>query len=269
MKIDKSSLPDPKEHLDFLEKFTDAQDAFYNKQYNDAISIFKNIIKEVPSCNIAKLMLGEAYVHIGELDQAVEYFKQTETLFPEITLMNIADINRRRNQLADAIEIYKKIISRNKYFLEAYLELADTLLQENRLNEAAEMLLKAERLKINEPRLRLTQARLYFLKRDYAQSKNYIKELLRINPANADAYALLAEISVQEGKIKEAIINYRKAISIVPTRREWLIELAKLYLKPGFLDKQEAAKLYRRALELEPDAPAAAEIKKILSNIEN
>lgn len=262
------ALPDPKAYLDIIEKFSQAKDAFLGENYNKAIEILKNIIKEIPTCQLANLMIGEAFAKLGDYEKAISYLENSKDSFPDMALLDIASIYEQDKQMQKAIETLQEAIRGNPYFLEAYNSLAEIYIKQNNLDKAKEVLHKADRLGINDAKLRFLQGKVSFVQGNLAQSKFYLQNAIKLDSFLGEAYALLARLEVKDDNIGGAIEYYKRAIKLLPNEREWLISLAELYMKAGFYNKREAYNLLKRAIELEPQAPDVDRLKELLSKLE-
>lgn len=262
------TLPDPKDYLHIIDKFAQTKDAFLQENYNGAIDILKDIIKEIPTCQLANLMIGEAFAKKGDYEQAVLYLEKAKNSFPDIALLNIASIYKSSKQIQKSIETLRRAIKRNPFFLEAYNYLAEIYIEQNNLNKGKEILQEADRLGINDAELRFLQGKVFFMQGDFVQSKFYFQNAIKLDPFFSEAYALLAKLAVKDGRTDEAIQYYKRAIQLSPNEREWLISLGKLYMKREFYNKKEAYSLLKRAIELEPQATDVDRLKELLSKLE-
>jgi protein O-GlcNAc transferase len=77
------------------------------------------------------------------------------------------------------------------------------------------------------------------------------RQILEIDPANAQVYYLLGALCQSAGKLNEAAANLQQAVLLNPNQAEALNHLGVVRRQQGKLD--EAAACYRRALELKPD----------------
>jgi len=95
----------------------------------------------------------------------------------------------------------------------------------------------------------------YIVNRDYGSARKHIEETLRKNKRTASAYRQLGFIHGQQGKFKEAIEAYRKALEINPEMHVVLHNIGIMYKELG--DVANALKHARKAVKINPDfAPA-------------
>jgi Tfp pilus assembly protein PilF len=72
---------------------------------------------------------------------------------------------------------------------------------------------------------------------DYIQAGNFpkarvaLRNVLKIDPKDAEAYFLVAQVEEKEKNWRNAVANYQQVVDIVPDHKEALIILAKYYLE--------------------------------------
>ena len=91
---------------------------------------------------------------------------------------------------------------------------------------------------------------------EVAEAAALYQDVLRLNPAEADALHLLGLLVGQSGQADAGIALIRQAVAIRPTAADYHGNLASLLQAAGHLSAAAAAA--RRALELHPVSPALA-----------
>ncbi len=100
---------------------------------------------------------------------------------------------------------------------------------------------------------------------DYIQAGNFpkarvaLRNVLKIDPKDADAYFLVAQVEEKEKNWRNAVANYQQVIDIVPDHKEALIILAKYYLEAKLAD--EVGRTADKVLEKHPQDPQAQALK--------
>jgi len=77
------------------------------------------------------------------------------------------------------------------------------------------------------------------------------RQIVKVDPNQADAIHLLGVIAYQAGNLDEAVASYRRALELKPDHAKAHNNLGVAFTRQGKLD--EAVACYRRALELKPD----------------
>lgn len=100
---------------------------------------------------------------------------------------------------------------------------------------------------------------------DYIQAGNFskarvaLRNVLKIDPKDADAYFLVAQLEEKEKNWRNAVANYQQVVDIVPDHREALIILAKYYLEAKLAE--EVRRTADKILEKHPSDPQAQALK--------
>ena len=100
---------------------------------------------------------------------------------------------------------------------------------------------------------------------DYIQAGNFskarvaLRNVLKIDPKDADAYFLVAQVEEKEKNWRNAVANYQQVIDIVPDHKDALIVLAKYYLEAKLVD--EVRRTADKVLEKHPHDPQAQALK--------
>jgi len=100
---------------------------------------------------------------------------------------------------------------------------------------------------------------------DYIQAGNFpkarvaLRNVLKIDPKDADAYFLVAQVEEKEKNWRNAVANYQQVVDIVPDHREALLTLAKYYLEARLTD--EVKRAADKVLANTPKDPQAEALK--------
>ncbi|MEL7333007.1 MAG: tetratricopeptide repeat protein, partial [Cyanobacteria bacterium J06560_2] len=117
----------------------------------------------------------------------------------------------------------------------------------------------------------LQQAEAYCEEKQWDKALHACQEILKVAPANADAYKFLGKILQQQGQPTDAMGFYAKALTLRPNFPEVYSNMGSLYAKKGKWD--EAIDYYKKAIARDPNfAPAylnMARVWKRLNRAEN
>jgi len=100
---------------------------------------------------------------------------------------------------------------------------------------------------------------------DYIQAGNFpkarvaLRNVLKIDPKDADAYFLVAQVEEKEKNWRNAVANYQQVVELVPDHKEALIVLAKYYLEAKLAD--EVGRAADKVLATHPQDPQAQALK--------
>ncbi len=131
---------------------------------------------------------------------------------------------------------------------------------EQRWDEATDLLRKAVELNPHLEGARLELAYAYYKKRLYALEAREYEEVLKVNPENTDALFGLASNLETRGEYEEAIKKYEKVLTLDREDADTYYQLGLAYLAQG--DKEKAMWAYAGLKTLDP---GYAEMLKRLS----
>jgi tetratricopeptide (TPR) repeat protein len=86
-----------------------------------------------------------------------------------------------------------------------------------------------------------------------------LRNVLKIDPKDAEAYFLVAQVEEKEKNWRNAVANYQQVVDIVPDHKQALIILAKYYLEARLAD--EVTRAADKVLEKHPQDPQAQALK--------
>jgi len=86
---------------------------------------------------------------------------------------------------------------------------------------------------------------------DFKKAAEVYAQVIKNEPSNCDAHALLGAVSLKEGHFNDAEFLINKAIKICPGRHQFHYNLGAVYRKLSKFD--DALQEYNRALEIKPD----------------
>ncbi|MDJ0636044.1 MAG: tetratricopeptide repeat protein [Xenococcaceae cyanobacterium MO_188.B29] len=169
-----------------------------------------------------------------------------------------------------------------------YVDEGIQLTKEGKLDSAIEKFCEALQLEPNSISVLNYLAGIYEIKKEFAQSITYYKQIIQLQPDKGITYARLAKVimaqkNIQEAiavyqqatslqlklpawgyaglgnalhlnrQLDEAIAAYQQAIELKSDNHSFYIELSRLYYQQGKID--EASESLQQAIKLKPDLP--------------
>jgi len=145
----------------------------------------------------------------------------------------------RDNRMAEA-ERQLASISRTAPNSPDVLNLLGTIrAKQNRLNEAESLFLQVLKIEENFTPARMNLSYLYVLKRAPDRAIFELKEVLRLDPNNAQALQKLPELLLSQGKFDECIAFIEKLRGVGPVSPDMLVMLGDAYVAKGALTEAE------------------------------
>jgi tetratricopeptide (TPR) repeat protein len=103
------------------------------------------------------------------------------------------------------------------------------------------------------------KAQNYIQAGNFPKARVALRNVLKIDPKDAEAYFLVAQVEEKEKNWRNAVANYQQVVDIVPDHKNALVTLAKYYLEAHLVDQvtQAADKILAR----NPHDPQAQALK--------
>lgn len=204
---------------------------------------------------------GLAYLELGKFAEARADLEQIVKLSPNsaAALTNLAKVSAAQKNFSEAAALYEKALTIDKENFDALAGLVGVLNRQAQFAAAHERLDKT--LAENADNKKLAPA-LRYLKSDVFKGQNdldsaaaELKKAIETDEGYLPAYSAYAEILISQNQTERAVEQYRKIIEKKPS--------AAAYTLIGMLEDArqnfaEAEKNYRKALEIAPGAPIAA-----------
>jgi tetratricopeptide (TPR) repeat protein len=125
-------------------------------------------------------------------------------------------------------------------------------LKMDRIDEAIEILLKAEALLKDKSHLYLLLGLANSLKGSYGAAEEYYRKTIELNPNVDLVYFYLGALYEKQGKRESAKKEFYRALKINPKNADACNYLGYMYAEEGE-NLDEAVSLIKRAIQIEPD----------------
>jgi tetratricopeptide (TPR) repeat protein len=264
----------------------------YLKSWQDSISIWSHMVEVVPDAISPRNNLGVAFAEAGDIDAAMEQFEIVLEIDPNDPdgNYNVGNVLAQRGQLAEARKYYEKALRRRPDEGNIYHAIGVLLVEEGKPEEAIKLYRKALGQKkmgmsyllhegrgsiflqmgrvdeaIAELEIAVKQrasstaycnlALAVSVKGQEAQSVEYFKKAIRLDPNNTEAYYNLGNAYLGRGWLGEAAVQYEAAIRARPNYVKAYGNLAVALAGMGQTD--EAIETFRRVVVLDPNNPDA------------
>lgn len=225
-------------------------------QLDDAVASFRRALEIRPSYTHAHNNLGNAFLDLGRLDDAVVSYRRALEIDPTFAEAhnNLGIALRRMGRLDEAAASCRQAIALNPEYAGAWSNLGDALRDLGQAEEAAACCRRA--LEISEAfagaHNSLGNALLDLGRLDDAAAS--YRRALQIDPDFAGAHVNLGIVLRLHGRSAEAEAICRKALEFsARAGAAASVLMAELHADSGRFE--EAEKLFKRAVELDPNSP--------------
>lgn len=233
---------------------------YQNQQYAEAAEQFRNILKLAPNDDANRFYLASSL-------EALDQRKEAETLYRQIdpesrvyvdAQLRLAGIELGNEQFDAAMKRIKAVLKKHPDSANAYMLLSGIYLIEKDYRKLLDETEPALRLPVILPRLLFNRAIAYEFFKRFEDVEAMLKQLLKIEPDNAEALNFLGYVYADQGiKLDEAEKLIMRALEQKPEDGYYLDSLAWIHFKRGQFDK--AVAVQKRAIEQISDDPVIRE----------
>lgn len=158
----------------------------------------------------------------------------------------------RNNMPNEALQDINSALTINENDPEIYASLSEAYMYDGKMQRSLDAIKKAKELSPNSGVYDVKMARLYLTMSDYKQTFNALREGLRKDPDNAEAFFLSGLANEEMGDTLKAIDNYQMAVAKKQDHYEALKQLGILF---SMQKNRLAIDYLRNAASLRPDSP--------------
>ncbi len=216
---DEGSLPDPKDRLQFWERFQAGQNLMRARDYAGAVALISGLLKEDPANVVARSSLARALSEIGEKDRALKVYRELIELDPdrETAYLGAARILREQNRYDEAEALIRRVLERKPEDPDGYVAMGD----------------------------------LFLSRESYDEAETWFRKALEVDEHSSLAAGGLGNCLNRAGRLQEAARVLQDALKRDPTSHTVTYNLAVVTERLG--DSTTALELYQRAIRLEPE----------------
>jgi tetratricopeptide (TPR) repeat protein len=239
-KLDSEKLPEKERQKQILiKKLTMAEKFIESGEIDKAIESYKEIIKLNPANFETYQKLGELYAEKGDKASAQEYYRK------------IVDIYFKNRLYKKALPIYQKILEMTPEDITAHEKIAEIYEREaNESDAKREYLFLAEHywkekniektdyfaqkaVDFKSIEAHFFKGAALYEKKEMGEAKKELEMLLKFKANHGGALTVMASIYRDTGQTDEALSTFDKVIKAEPENTDALEALADLYMKKG------------------------------------
>ena len=218
-----------------------------------AIAALTRVVNENPLSVQGRLSLAQAYVVAHDMNNAILALEEIVDDEPRVANM-LGQFQEQAGRLKDAADSYTKALGVAPNSRELKVRRIAALLGAKEFQRAAEFAAQAQMQHADD--LRFPQLRAHALQQmgDSARAITVLEPVARSNPNDATTQLALADLYSNTGRKADAERTVRQLVTLEPGNADALNYLGYL-LADGGKQLDEAIRLVRRALDIEPDTP--------------
>lgn len=182
-----------------LESFEKAETAVKEERYDDAISLYDQILKKYPSLFHISLNIGYAYMKKGDLDSALKNFQDV-----------LDKLKARDGDFSREPETAFK----------AFVGIGETWIKKSDFEKARENFEEALKLSPKDEALAYSVGEIYFENKNIDEAIKYYELATSIKPDWWKPYAKLGYCYLNKGDIQKSIEYLKKALELQPDPSE-------------------------------------------------
>lgn len=241
------------------------------KRFADAESFAQLAVKLDPKNAVAWDRIGVALQSRGQFTSDTEHaYRRAVELDPQFAVgyAHLARVLRKMGRGDEAAGLYDQAIGLAKDPSTLVL-IADSLQSEQQWEKSEGVLRKALEMDARSPSTLYLLGRVLNVLKRYEEAAGYLKSAIELSPQAFQAYTLLGQAYLAQGRFEDAESTYNSAIDVASAgeRKQLAGGFGFEGVGDGYLQakrKNDAARAYKRALELDPGNPQL--VKKVSEN---
>lgn len=158
----------------------------------------------------------------------------------------------KKEMFNEALQDVNKALTLDEKDPEVFIVLSDVYLYSGKTQRSLEALKKAKLLSPSDAGIEVKTARLYLTMSDYKQTFNYLRNALKLDPDNAEAFFISGLANEEMGDTIKAIDNYQMAVARDQKHFDALKQLGILF---SIRHDKLAVDYLRNASQVRPGSP--------------
>ncbi|HXD18029.1 MAG TPA: tetratricopeptide repeat protein [Vicinamibacterales bacterium] len=224
-----------------------------NNQADKAIQALTRVVNENPLSVQGRLALAQAFVVARDMNSAIAALEEIVEDEPRVANM-LGQFQEQAGRLKDAADSYTKALAVAPNSRELKVRRIAALLGAKEYQRAADFAGQGQMQHPDD--LRFPQLRAHALQQlgDSARAITVLEPVARANPNDATTQLALADLYSNTGRKQDAERTVRQLVALEPGNADALNYLGYLLADRG-QQLDEAIRLVRRALDIEPNNP--------------
>lgn len=248
----KVDLPDPKGKVHVFSNLSRAKQHMAEENYDKAIEMLQEILKEDPHLVDGILQLGNAYSRIDKPEEALKCYYDVLDIKPDYNaaMVNVINMHIRLRRFDKGIREAKRFLKTFPNDYGMYNELATLHYLKEEYDKSMEALQTSIRIEKVNPHAFNKIGGIFIVRKEYSQAKGYLDRAFKINPNLRKLNFHMAQVQEGYGNIDKAIEYYKKELEHYPSDFRSAYNLAEELRKRGQFG--DMLKYYKMSIDCNP-----------------
>jgi tetratricopeptide (TPR) repeat protein len=230
---------------------------FQKGEFKPAVTLLDKIIKAVPNYAQAHQLIGLTALQLGQMEPAEKAMREAIRLVPNNAdfLVNFVEVLRKADKSKEAVEIGWRAVQFAPKLASAHSNLGLAYYDTENLEQAETSQLNALKLDENFVPALNNLGSIARDNKDEATAISYYRRVLEVDGNYLETANNLISVLIETEALDDACVLTEDYLSRAPKSADLNRNRGRLHLLSGELD--EAEKMFRTAITLEPDKPDA------------
>ncbi|MGA7614612.1 MAG: sulfatase-like hydrolase/transferase [Thermoanaerobaculia bacterium] len=258
---------DPKEMVPLFREFEQATWAMNEHRLPAAIAAFERLVKDDPANPVFRGSLARALRQHGELDRAIELYRETIALNPDDpeAWYNLAVAFQEAGRSAESTTAIEEAIRRDPGRPEAHNTLGIALAASGKGDDAIAQFEEALRIDPQNAHAWNNLGNVYRGNGKLDEAEKAYRRAIEISPSYADPLNGLGALEVQRDRPRSAIPLFDRAIALAPSDLEILLNRGIALEMLG--ERDSAIAQYRQFIDAAGDRPEYSEQRSAANHL--
>lgn len=238
------------------------------ERYNEALAVYKDVLRFKKKTKKAYMGLGAVYKAIGDAQSALNALLKASIIDPSDVkpLFEIALLYLQTGEYSKAKKQFGKVLKTNSRYPRAHFFIGQAMLQMRDYKGAIEQAQLERRMNPNLSDSYLLSAEAYYRMKKYSQCAREYQQAIRIEKLGAGSYIRMSRCYRMAGNLEIAVQMLNRAASIESGLPEIYKEQGALFETQGEVDA--AIRAYEKYLALDPAAKDRGVIERRIMELQ-
>lgn len=244
--------------------FEKARRLLFDKNYKEASKIYESLLPELPESARIRVGLARCARHMGDLNTALIMLNEAIAknnlyvhAYHELGLIYV-----QFGRFNEALQNFRKAIELSPKNPVRYELAVDIFLKWDLLNEAEELLINADKLRLLYPGINYKLAQVMMKQRKFDRAISYLIKDLKRDPENLISINDLGLCFQELKNFDEALVYYNKSLRKKSDSVEVLYNKMKCQIETRQLDS--ALRTCHKILKIQPNHPARSKLDALV-----